>query len=641
MSVYPQSISSAQAASRRRAKISPLLAGFLMMFAGAAALTSTTASSAPQSLRAMTSAPAEDVGPASTSDVVSFSVVLKLRNADALAQFVDDVTNPSSSSYHQFLSPAQFTALYAPTAADVAKVVQSLNAAGISVTDVSSNRTVIRAQGTVGALNSYFATDIHNFASASQVFTAPAKTPTIPSAVSGGIAAAIGLSTQHVYHSNLVHTPEPVVAVAGTTEAMPGVVSPNAPGQYTTNDVANFYQMQPLYAKGFNGAGRTIGIVTLANFNPADAYAYWSTVGLNVNPNRITQVHVDNGGGSDGADETTLDVEQSGGLAPAANIIVYDAPNTDQSFYDAFSQAVNDNLADTVSVSWGEAEILEDPDFVLALDPLLAQAAAQGISFFAASGDSGAYDLNGEIADCDNVLTVDYPAASPFITAAGGLTLPGLQTDHKFSTPVVKVPTVRAWGWDYLANYYNTNYASLGGYLALAFPNGGGGGVSVNEALPKYQASTPGIQKSAKHQSVICDLGGGFEDLLDLPGNQAGRNLPDLSLNADPYTGYILYFQGAAAAGWGGTSFVAPQLNGMTSVISQAMGSRLGLINAALYRIAKNLPPPSVFVVQPFNDTVSGDNLFYNAVTHYDPATGLGSINAYSLFHALQADKGK
>ena len=99
--------------------------------------------------------------------------------------------------------------------------------------------------------------------------------------------------------------------------------------------------------------------MTLANFNQADVYAYWQDIGLHVKQNRITVVPVDGGtpvAAGVGDNETSLDVEQSGGLAPQANIRVYVAPNTLGGFLDVFYSAASDNIADTVSISWGQAE---------------------------------------------------------------------------------------------------------------------------------------------------------------------------------------------------------------------------------------------------------------------------------------------
>lgn len=529
-----------------------------------------------------TSASAQiDLGPAAGSEVKNVSLALKLHNRTQLETFVNNTITAGSPQFRQFLSVDQFTARYAPSAAEVQTVIKNLQAAGIQVTDTAANRLVLKASGTVAAFNRYFSVTIHDFAAAGGKYHAPVTLPQIPAAIAGSVVAVAGLSSEPIYHSQ--HK-----SAAFVSGEVPAVVLPSSgtatgvPGSFTVGDVANLYQVNPLYKLGISGKGRTVGIATLATFDQTDAYGYWTAIGLKVKPNRITEVAVDGGAGADGADETTLDVQQSGGLAPNANIIVYEAPNTDQGFLDLFVNAVVDNKVDSLSVSWGAPEIATDPNLALAEDQVFLEAAAQGISLFASTGDAGAYDINDAnlpftFPSFTQTLTVDSPSSSPYITGGGGITLAGTQ-QHRFGT--VNVPKDRAWGWDYLQNYFDTNYAQLGGYFALAFPVGGGGGVSVNENLPDYQKHVPGVKKSAPNQSLIFypnfpDLSGA-QDLADLPAGFAGRNLPDVALNADPYTGYLLYFGGTMFAGNGGTSFVAPQLNGITALLGEVIHGRVG-----------------------------------------------------------------
>jgi hypothetical protein len=137
----------------------------------------------------------------------------------------------------------------------------------------------------------------------------------------------------------------------------------NAPGSLTVTDFASHYDVNPVYHSGVSGKGVAIGIVTFASFTPSDAYAYWHALGLNVSSSRIHEVQIDGGFGpvSDlgGSLETTLDVEQSGGLSPGSKVMVYEGPNTDQGFIDAFAKAVDSNTADTISCSWGEWEFFD------------------------------------------------------------------------------------------------------------------------------------------------------------------------------------------------------------------------------------------------------------------------------------------
>jgi kumamolisin len=298
--------------------------------------------------------------------------------------------------------------------------------------------------------------------------------------------------------------------------AVKSAATGNAPGFLTVTDFANRYDVQPLYQNGVSGKGRTIGIVTLASFTPSDAFAYWSALGLTVNSGRITVTDIDGGPGApsdnSGSLETTLDVEQSGGLAPGAKIIVYQAPNTNQGFVDAMAAAVDNNSADTVSTSWGFWEWYQNLEnspvtdqngntvgITTAFHELFLRAAIQGQSFFAASGDGGAYDINNDFGctpestpdNCSLTLSVDDPASDTAITAAGGTTLPGLQRYclNQACTPPffnINIAQEQVWGWDYLEGLCR----ALGAPDPVAcgiFPGGSGGGVSIIFPRPFYQ----------------------------------------------------------------------------------------------------------------------------------------------------------
>jgi subtilase family serine protease len=427
-----------------------------------------------------------------------------------------------------------------------------------------------------------------------------------------------------------------------------GVIATGVPGDFTVGDVANLYNINPLYQAHIDGTGHTLGIATLAGFHPEDAFAYWNLIGLSVDPNRLTQVHVDGGGelsADAGSGETSLDVEQSGGLAPGAKMIVYDAPNTDPGFIDLFYKAASDNLVDSLSVSWGSAEEfffesvtgMDRTGQLLAFHQAFLESAAQGISLFAASGDSGAYDINDAFnLPVANALTVDVPGSDPAITAAGGTTTPVTirLRNPPPGTPDLVVPTEQVWGWDYIENYLVTFLGPS--FQHALFPAGGGGGVSIFWKRPFYQAGTPGIRKSEPGQSIIFDDGSGSgpQDLLDLPAGFSGRNVPDISLDADPFSGFLLVSteDGGLLDGFGGTSFVAPQLNGISALLSQASGGRLGLWNPMLYRFKKIY---GYGAASPLRDIAAGDNWFYNGVAGYEPGAGLGVLNVANLARAV------
>lgn len=592
---------------------------------------------------------ATDLGPTPAADAITVSLVLKVKHPEALETFVALSQEPGLPSYHRFLSVREFTDLFAPSEGDIRTITRYLNGFGITVNEVYADRLVIKATGTADAFNQAFSVDMHDVRRDGKRFHRHHHSPVIPVLLRDLLVSVEGLTNEprfrHMHHSVAASTPLPA-----STPALPksGSTATGVPGNFTVGDVANLYNINPLYQAHIDGTGRTVGIVTLAGFDPADAFTYWNLIGLPVNPSRLTQVHVDGGGeisADAGTGETCLDVEQSGGLAPGAKMVVYDAPNSDAGFIDLFYKAASDNLVDTMSVSWGQAEAFYYEQVVgvdrtpqlTAFHQAFLEAAAQGISVFAAAGDSGAFDINGAFNDpVANVLTVDHPAADPAITAAGGTTVP-FTTNFGPGTPDLVVPTEQVWGWDYLENYLVSVFGPQ--FVHALFPVGGGGGVSTFWRAPAYQQHTSGIRRTERNQSIVFDDGSGAGpvDLLDLPANFAGRNLPDVSLNGDPFSGYLIFStpDGGLISGFGGTSFVAPQLNGITALLSQAAGGgRLGLVNPMLYRFKRISGARA-----PLVDVTAGDNWFYPGARGFTPGAGLGVLNVANLAAAVDQER--
>lgn len=592
----------------------------------------------------------QDLGAAASTDVKTITIALKANIAAMEAQAAA-LANPASASYRHFLTPQQFAAQYGQSPAAIAAVRSYLESQGITVTQVHPNNLLITARATNAQLQAAFGTAIHSYLERGVRYQAPAAKPVLPAALQGVVASVAGMSTKPLLRPNLAHIPSTGKAGAEASygkPTLPNADTPatNEPGWYTAADVAQQYNATPLYQRGIDGTGATIGIATLAGYDQADAYGYWAAMGLNVDPNRITDVPVDGGAlpsdgpGTGGAGETTLDVQQSGGLAPGAKMRVYIAPNTESGFLDMFAQAIDENLVDTLSVSWGSIEIGYDANTLNAYHMVFLQAALQGIPVIAASGDAGAYDINRNPgpfvypSGCTTLLSVDFPAADPFVLAAGGTTLPGVQ-HHRHGD--VQVPAERPWGWDYMRDYAVRNYGQAV-YYSDFFPVGGGGGVSVMFNRPTYQNGIGGVMNSAGAQSLYCSPAvtgtNSWQDWADLPAGFAGRNLPDVALNADPFTGYSVLFGGQWGAGSGGTSFVAPQLNGIFALLTQGAHGRLGWLHPQLYtayRVA------GYGANSPFRPVTSGTNLFYQGATHYNPAAGLGSLNVEALAKAMGA----
>jgi kumamolisin len=588
--------------------------------------------------------------PASTPEQVSF--ILKERNVAALEAAV-------TRGLRNFDSVGQFTAKYGQTSDVVSMLTSYLASFGIT-TSVYPGNVDVSASGTAGEFDKALSVTQKNYhvpaqpgldghkIKAQSVYSATGA-PELPSNLAQYVLAILGLTNYSPFSTNLVHGS--AVTKNTSSSSSTGDQAPD----YLPRDFAATYGLDPLYRQA-NGTGETIAIVTLAALDPGAPQYFWQNVADVPDTGRtVTVDNIDGGPGApsdaSGTGETDLDVEQSGALAPGANVIVYQAPNTDPGFIDAFFSAASQNKADTLSTSWGEAEDViaiesasgtETSAYTAAFDEAFLELADQGTSVFDAAGDAGAYDDSDELGTTN--LSVDTPADSPYATASGGTTTPFTTTlTGPDGSATVTVPQQRAWGWDYLF----APWAAINGLTydqsVLQNIGGGGGGYSVIESEPSYQKLVSG---TSNYHGVQYLTPTDFEtvapgvtdptswDITSTPplvsGQGSGRAVPDVSADADPLSGYLLYEPSFAAIGeptlqgdWGGTSFVAPQFNGSTAVIDSYLGHRVGLWNPNLYAFAAGSNSP----VTPLNQLgTSNDNLFFtgNPGQQYNPATGLG-----------------
>jgi kumamolisin len=349
-----------------------------------------------------------------------------------------------------------------------------------------------------------------------------------------------------------------------------------APAGLSPVAVAQMYN----FPAGARGAGQTIGIVELGGgYKSADLKTYFTGLGLKTPT--ISSVSVDGGANKPGADpdsddEVMLDIEVAGAVAPGARIVVYFAPNTDQGFHDAITTAVHDtvNKPSVISISWGGPEDSWTQQSANAMLAACTDAAAVGVTVTVAAGDDGATD-----GVADKQMHVDLPACLPPVLGCGGTRL---NTSHGAITS----ETV----WNELAK----NDGATGGGVSRIFP------------LPSFQSSAGvPVQPETKF---------------------AGRGVPDVSGDADPFTGYQVRVDGQNTV-IGGTSAVAPLWAGLIAVINQQLGAPVGFVNPALYRIGSSA----------FRDIVTGNNGGYQAGPGWDACTGLGSPNGAALLKALES----
>src|SRR6201996_2270522 len=439
-----------------------------------------------------------------------------------IAQLESSVTSGLGS----FASVSQFAGKSGQSSAVVSALTSYLAKFGIT-TSVYPGNVDVSASGTAGEFDQALAVKQQNYhvparhgangasVPAQTVYSATAA-PELPYRLSQYVLAVLGLTNYAPFSSHAVHV--------NSTPTYSSSSSADKPGSYLPSDFAASYGLKPLQAKA-NGSGETIGIVTLAALDVGAPEYFWQNVAnVPATGRTVTVDNVDGGPGApsdaSGTGETDLDVEQSGGLAPGANIIVYQAPNTDPGFIDGFFSAASQNVVDTLSSSWGESETYvaaavaagqETATYEAAFDEAFLELADQGQSTFVSSGDSGAYTASGDLGSTN--LSVDTPGDSPYVTSSGGTTLPwsGTVTGPDGSA-AVSVTSQRAWGWDYLwpaiASTSGISYASA----ATANVVGGGGGVSVVEPRPSYQDLVSGTSDyhgeqyltQTDYQSVLC-----------------------------------------------------------------------------------------------------------------------------------------
>jgi kumamolisin len=278
----------------------------------------------------------------------------------------------------------------------------------------------------------------------------------------------------------------------------------------------------------------------------------------------------------------------AGAVAPKASFVVYFAPNTDQGFIDAISDAINAKPTPiAVSISWGGPESSWAPQSMSGMNEAISDAAALGATVTVAAGDNGSSDN----ASSTSGVQVDFPASSPYSLACGGTTLVGNTATNTITSEVV---------WNELA--------IQGG--------AGGGGVSVTYAQPTWQKDA-GVPASAADGTGIGSAA------------EPGRGVPDVAGNADPYSGYQVVVDGKPQP-IGGTSAVAPLWAGLIARLAQASGTRFGLLQPLLYAGIT----PGVDAAG-FRDIVEGTNGAYKAGPGWDACTGLGSPNGTALLTRL------
>ncbi|MFI6405665.1 protease pro-enzyme activation domain-containing protein [Streptomyces sp. NPDC050548] len=436
---------------------------------------------------------------------ISVAISLTPRNDKALDTFVAGVSNPRSSSYGHYLTKAQFAARFGRTDAEVKQVKDFLLAQGLTVGKVHSGNLLVDASGTAAQLEKAFGTKLSTWkdAKSGRAFYANETAPTLPTGIAGLVSDVTGLNNRAQLHHQ------------GSAKVNPH----NGPGGgYTPAQIKGGYNVSSTYT----GSGQKIALLEFDGFQQANITKYDTNYSLGSPTPTVSKVDGGSGALGDGQVEVELDIEVLHAIAPKANVTVFEGPNSDAGEVDTY-QAIVDSGIPTTSISWGASESQRTTSNINAVDAVFKAGAAEGLGFYAASGDDGSDDAG------DGTTTVDYPASDPYVTGVGGTTL--------------TVTSANAWSKE------------------TAWSGGGGGKSSVFK-IPSWQTA---VQKTA---------GGGY------------RQVPDVSALANPSPGVSIYSQGSWGT-VGGTSAAAPEWAAFGALYNQqaaaAGKANLGFANPALY----------------------------------------------------------
>jgi len=604
-------------------------------------------------------------GAVNPAAAVGFRVYLGWRNqagAEALARTVSD---PRSSSYGRYVSPAQFRQQFAPTQAQITAVQSWLRGQGFTVDYTPTNNRYVAAEGTYAQAAAAFATTFKTYSVKGKTVRSPASALSVPSSLAG-VTAVLGLDDSAMFvHTDRITDAPPVAGFRNappcstywaqkttvTDPAPHGVALPDvygtdqayAPCGYTPVQLRGAYGVT---GSGLDGSGQTVAIID-AYASPtivSDVNRYSADHGLPSLNGLFTQVvapgtfrrpqnpRQDPQGWSG---EETLDIEAVHSMAAAAKIVYVGAPNNYQDLDAALNHVVDRHLAQIVTNSYGFTTELLPPGFVKPYNDTFIQAAAEGIGVYFSSGDNG--DETGGVAANAAAATPDWPASSPWVTAVGGTSLAvGASNQYLWET-----------GWQTgTAEYKSTGWVSQppGSYLY-----GGGGGTSRLFRQPWYQVGVVPDSMSQAH------------------GTTKGRVVPDLSAIGDPQTGMLIGQTQTFPDGTyydtyriGGTSLSSPITAGLAALADQKAGKPHGFINPALYAAYGSAAFRDVdsigdstgvwrvnytnsvdasagfrFIFRTFNvgDGTGGISLTIHTGPGYDNVTGVGSPNGTSFFN--------
>ncbi|MGD0058381.1 MAG: protease pro-enzyme activation domain-containing protein [Verrucomicrobiia bacterium] len=566
--------------STLHAFLSPPVAALLLLLA----LTTLAGAAERQVLRGhvpavITNRSLQPLGQLPTTNRLNLAIGLPLRHQEVLKTFLQHLYDPASPQYRQYLTPEEFAERFGPTEQDYQTLIDFVTANGLTVTGRHPNRVLLDVKGSVANIEKSFhlTMRVYQHPTEARTFYAPDVEPSLDLAVP--VLNIGGLNNYAVPHpKQLIRKPTRKAKTA----------TPNAgsgPGGAYMG-----YDFRAAYLPGvtdLTGARQVVGLVEFDGYYPNDIATYETQTGLPSVP--LDNVLLDgfNGvpttGPNSGNGEVALDIEMSISMAPGlSKVIVYEAgPNGFAN--DVLSRMASDNQAQQLSCSWSFG--VDGPDATV--DQLFQQLAAQGQSFFDASGDTGAYTGS---------TAAEFPSDDPYITQVGGTTLTTTGPGGNWVSETV---------WNDGCSRHNCDTCSASS-----------GGISTSYSIPSYQQ---GISMSANQGSTTM------------------RNIPDVAMVGDSVA--FEADNGQQETGVG-TSFATPLWAGFIALVNQQAAAYgqppVGFLNPAIYRIGTGANYTSAFhdITTGNNTTTCSPDQFF-AVAGYDLCTGWGTPNGGSLIAAL------
>ncbi len=508
---------------------------------------------------------------ASPAETVSFDVYLPHGHREALEKVLTDLHTPGSPSYHKWLTPAEFQKQFGLAPAKIRAIESELSSYGLNAVQVSPHR--IHVTGAAAQVQAAFNTTLSHATKGNgrraMVTSSPLSLPKSVTDAEGLVLAFSGQQRMQIH-------PHPVALPENRTAQN---------GGYWFDDLKQAYSW-PSY-KVVSGKGATIGILMAGGVDMGDMRLYFNHE--KIAPPVISVENVLGGSpynpADDGSFEASLDVQQSGGMAPGAKILLYSIPGLyDDDIVGGLIQILEENRVDVVSMSYGGTELAYAAEYnggvdysgILRVeDDLFAEGNALGITFVASSGDNGAtfvpplacFSRNAPNPCGKLQPSVNFPASSPHVTGVGGTNLGTVTHPNNPKNLGSAYLYEEAFGDPIsLDTMYGTT--ATGAYW------GSGGGDSIVFRKPDYQKLVKTGAKVRTVPDIALHMGG------------CPYYGPGVTVTCTPEDSYDVEVFGGKLSGVIGTSASAPDFAGLAALQVDLSGGRLGNENYYIYALA-------------------------------------------------------